>query len=185
LSSLQSNQSSFGQTRSELQQLGKDLQSGNLTQAQTDFQTLSQSLNLGSQAASTSSVTSTNSSPLAQAFNQLGQDLQSGNLQAAQQHFTSVQQDVQQTFAQQAGFRHHHHSAAGSQNSSASTTQQTSAIAQEFSQLTQTLQAGNLQGAQQAFSSLQTDLQQLEGFAGSGTGGTSTPVSPGSLNVTA
>jgi hypothetical protein len=81
LSGSQNNQSGFGQINSEFQQLGQDLQAGNLTQAQQDFTTLSQSLTGETQ---TSSAAASNTpSPLAQAINQLGQDLQSGNLAAA------------------------------------------------------------------------------------------------------
>lgn len=65
------------QFKQELQQLGKDLQAGNLSAAQSDFATLQQE-------APSSSTTSTQSSnPIVQAFKQLGQDLQSGNLSAA------------------------------------------------------------------------------------------------------
>lgn len=84
--------------RQEFEQLGEDLQSGNLAAAQTDFATLQQ---LGSNSSSTSSTASSN--PLEQAFNQLGQDLQSGNLSAAQQDFTHIQQYLQSRAAQAHG----------------------------------------------------------------------------------
>ncbi len=202
-----SGQSKFQQIRSEFQQLGQDLQSGNLTQAQQDFTTLSQNIPGLSQtsgatqhasrrpAPTGTSQTSTN--PLVQAFTQLGQDLQSGNLQAAQQDFTNIQQTAQQN-AQQAtqqsgGHHHHHHHVESSQDSStssssSSSSQQTNPIAQAFSTLAQDLQGGNLQGAQQAFATLQNDLQQIGGFTTAGsTGATSAavPASAGSLNVTA
>jgi outer membrane protein assembly factor BamD (BamD/ComL family) len=80
--SVQNTPSTFQQIKAEFQQLGQDLQSGNLTQAQQDYTTLSQNLPGASQS-------STN--PLLQAFAQLGKDLQSGNLQAAQQDYTTVQ----------------------------------------------------------------------------------------------
>ena len=63
------------QVRQEFQQLGQDLQSGNLSAAQADFATLQQ---LSPQANSTSSSPSTN--PIAQEFNQLSQDLNPGTL---------------------------------------------------------------------------------------------------------
>jgi hypothetical protein len=185
-------QSRFQQIRSEFQQLGQDLQSGNLTQAQSDFATLSQNLSGTSQnstaattpAATTTAATTSNNS-VAQAFAQLGQDLQSGNLQAAQQDFATLQQDAQQNSAQVGGHHHHHHTES-SQNSSSG--QQTNSLVQDFSQLAQSLQAGNLQGSQSAFSTLQNDLQQIGGFITSGSGstsGTPAPAISGSLNVTA
>jgi hypothetical protein len=178
LSGSQSNQNSpFQQIQSEFQQLGQDLQTGNLSQAQQVFSTLSQTLTGGSQATAASS-----NSPLAQTFNQLGQDLQAGNLQAAQQDFTTLTQDAQQTVQQVGG--HHHHFHPPSQQSS-STSQLSSSIAQEFSQLAQTLTGGNLQGAQQAFSTLPSDLQQLGGFGSDGSSSSVSGAAAGGLNVTA
>ena len=104
----------FEQIKNEFQQLGQDLQSGNLTQAQADFTTLSANLPGASQAGATAAAatsaataattaaltaatttttpataattaTTTGQTTVAQQFAQLGQDLQSGNLQAAQQ----------------------------------------------------------------------------------------------------
>jgi hydrogenase maturation factor HypF (carbamoyltransferase family) len=171
----QSPQTRAQQIQSEFQQLGQDLQSGNLAGAQTDFTTLSQHLPGLSQ--NTTTATANNS--LAQTFAQLGQDLQSGNLQASQQDFTTIQQDLQLNATQQAGGHHHHHYAESSQNSSANP------IAQVFSQLEQTLQAGNLQGAQSAFSTLLNDLQQIGGLATGGSGNAAASTGTGSLNVTA
>jgi hypothetical protein len=87
-----------------------------------------------------------------QAFNQLGQDLQSGNLQAAQSDYTNVQQDAQQNAAQAHGHHHHHHGSEDSQESGSNPL--TSPINQAFSQLAQSLQTGNLSGAQSAFATL-------------------------------
>jgi hypothetical protein len=176
----QNSPSTFQQIKAEFQQLGQDLQTGNLTQAQQDYTTLSQNLPGATQA-------STN--PLLQAFAQLGQDLQSGNLQAAQQDYTTVQQDAQQSASQVAGHhgRHHHH-AESPESSSSSSSQQTNPIVQAFGALAQDLQAGNLSGAQSAFAALQNDLQQIGGFLTVGTGaasGAGVPSSAGSLNVTA
>ena len=87
-------QSLFQQFQQTFQQLGQDLQSGNLSAAQSDFATLQ---NLGSQ---NSTATSQSNSPIAQAFSQLAKDLQSGNLSAAQQDFSTIQQDFQNQSAQ-------------------------------------------------------------------------------------
>jgi outer membrane protein assembly factor BamD (BamD/ComL family) len=131
----------------EFQQLGEDLQSGNLSAAQSDYATLEQLV----PQSSTSSTSSTQSSnPLAQAFNQLGQDLQSGNLTAAQQDFANIQQDFQNQAGQMHGHGHHHHHGGGGEMSS---------VSQLFEQLGQELQSGNLSAAQQSYNTLAQDLQ--------------------------
>jgi len=148
ISNLQNSQQTTAQ--SEFQQLAKDLQAGNLKGAQADFAALQQN-------APASRATGTSS--LLQAVSALSNDLQSGNLAGAQQDFANIQQDVQQA-AQQGGQvrHHHHHHASESQNSSPSSPQQNS-IAQLFSTLGEDLQSGNLANAQQAYASLQQDLQ--------------------------
>jgi hypothetical protein len=140
-----SSQQSF---QKEFQQLGQALQSGNLSAAQTDFATLQQ--------LSPSANTASSSNPIAQAFSQLGKDLQSGNLSSAQQDFSNIQQDLQSQGAQ--GHHHHHHGGGGGSSSS-----QQSTLAQEFAQLGQDLQAGNVSAAQQAYNAVQ---QSFLGFAG-------------------
>jgi soluble cytochrome b562 len=144
--STQSMQSTMQKFRQEFQQLGQDLQSGNLSAAQADFATLQQ---LAPQGNSTWSAQ--NSNPIAQAFNQLSQDLQSGNLSAAQQDYATIQQDFQNQAAQMRG-HHHHHGGGGSGESE---------ISQLLSQLGQALQSGNLSTAQQAYSTLLQDFQQF------------------------
>jgi outer membrane protein assembly factor BamD (BamD/ComL family) len=173
----QSVQNRFQQFQQEFQQLGQDLQSGNLSAAQQDFATLQQ---LGPQNSSTQSAQSNN--PIAQAFQQLAQDLQSGNLSAAQQDYTQIQQDFQNQAAAQNqtteghyGHHHHHHGGGG----------ESSEINQLFSQLGQALQSGNLSTAQQTYNALLQDLQQW----GEGSGQTSTQQSSqsssSSVSVTA
>ena len=173
----------FLQIRSEFKQLGQDLQAGNLAQAQSDFTTLSQ--NLSSVLQNKTSTTANNANPVVQEFAKLGQDLQSGNLQAAQQDFTTIQQGAPQNTAQVPGRHHHHHLAERSSGSSSS--QQNSSLAQDFSQLANSLQAGSLSSARAAFSTLQNDIQRIGGFSSSqpsGTGGASVRSAAGSLNVT-
>jgi hypothetical protein len=80
LSQVANVQRNFQQVRSEFKQLGQDLQSGNLTQAQTDFVTLSK-------AATTQFG---ENSSIIKAFNAIGQALQSGNIPAAQQAYSSL-----------------------------------------------------------------------------------------------
>jgi outer membrane protein assembly factor BamD (BamD/ComL family) len=192
--SSQKTPSTFQQIKTEFQQLGQDLQSGNVSAAQSDFTTLSKNLSTLIQtpaATATSTATKPTASPLATAFAKLGQDLQSGNLQAAQQDYATVQQDAQQQSASQqvSGHHgHHRHHTESSQSSSSSSSQQTNPINQAFGALAQDLQAGNLSGAQSAFSALQNDLQQIGGFLPAGSNsatGTAAPSSTGALNVTA
>jgi len=198
LSGTQHGQSKFHQIRDEFKQLAQDLQSGNLAQADQDFTALSKNLTGTSQASSAATGkvgSATSGNPLSQAFNQLGQDLQSGNLQAARRDLTTIQNAAQQNVQasaqpnsrQAAGHHRPHHHHVEKTEESSSSTPQAGAIGQAFSQLAQTLQSGNLQGAQQAFSALQNDLQQIGGFAvsgstGSNSGGGSTGA--GSLNIT-
>ena len=177
-------QTRFQQFQQEFQQLGKDLQSGNLAQAQADFVTLQQSSPQAAQSSTASTATSgaAGGSPIAQAFNQLSQDLKSGNLSAAQQDFSTIQQDFQsaQTQGQQGG-GHHHHIHAESQSS-----QSSSPLAQLFAQLGQALQTGNLSSAQQAYSTLQQDFQQFASSGGlSAVGSTASQIATGALNLVA
>ena len=178
LSGSQTQQTPFQRTRSEFQQLGQDLQAGNLAQAQQDFAALSQNL---------PSANQNTANPVAQAITQLGKDLQSGNLSAARQDFTAIREDsTQQLNVSPVQIRHLHHHHVESQQGFSSV-QQSNSIAQDFSKLAQSLQAGNLQSAQQAFSTLQTDLQQIRGFITSqpaGAGSTAAPPIAARLNVT-
>ena len=165
------------------QQLSQDLQSGNLSQAQSDFSSLQQLLPSGAQSSATSSTSGAQSgNPLATAVSQLAQDLQSGNLTAAQSDLSTVQQDVNQTGQQQgAGHAHHHHH--HSDGSSQSSSEQ-NAISTLFGQLGQSLQSGNLTAAQQAYSSLQQDLQ-LFGAGNSTSSSASSSAASANLSVSA
>src|SRR5882757_8945857 len=85
------------QVKQGFQLLGQDLQSGNLSQAQSDFASLQQLLPGGQQNALLTPASGAQSSnPLATAVSQLAQDLKSGNLTAAQSDFATVRQDLQQ-----------------------------------------------------------------------------------------
>jgi outer membrane protein assembly factor BamD (BamD/ComL family) len=168
------------QLKQGFQQLGQDLQSGNLSQAQSDFASLQRLLPGGQQSSAIASTSATQStSPLATAVAQLAQDLQSGNLTAAQSDITTVQQDVQQTGQQQgAGQAHHHHHHAGSGQSS----DQQNAISTLFGELGQSLQSGNLSAAQQAYSSIQQDFQL---FGAGASSSSSSNASSSNLNLSA
>lgn len=135
---------------SQLQQLGQDLTSGNLSAAQSDFATLQQAF---TQPAAVSS--SSTSNPVTQAFQQLSTDLQSGNLSAAQKDYSTIQQDLQSPS------RHlhiHNHTKPGSGSDQ-------NPLLQDLNQLGQDLSAGNLTAAQQAYASLQQGLGTATGTA--------------------
>ena len=157
------------QFQQEFQQLGQDLQSGNLTAAQADFATLQQS---GPQNSST--VSTQNINPIGQEFNQLAKDLQSRNVLAAQQDYSTIRQDYQNQATQ--GHHHHHHHS-GNEN-------EPSTLNQLLDQLGQALQSGNLTSAQQAYSTLQQDFQQFAQNDGSLTQ-PSSQARPNSLSVNA
>ncbi len=169
----QSAQTKFQQIQSQFQQLGQDLQAGNLAQAQSDFATLTQELPSAQQ--QTGAATSTSS--IAQALQTLGQDLQSGNLSAAQQDFATIQQDAQQSSG--SGHAHHNHLRHAIDNGQ----QDSNTLSQAFGALGQALQSGNLSSAQQAYASLQQDLQQF--LSSSSTAGASPSASGGSVSVNA
>ena len=90
-------------------QLARDLKSGNLSAAQSDFSAVQQELQqVGSRlggpqghhhrhhGGGESSQSSSQQDPITKVFGQLGQDLQAGNISAAQQAYASLQQDFQQ-----------------------------------------------------------------------------------------
>lgn len=104
--------SSTVQRQSEFEQLGKDLQSGNIAAAQQDFVSLTQSFSAHKQASGTDATQPT----LAQEVEKLGQDLQSGNTSAAQADYTQIQRSMQQ-----AHMHGHHHSSKTSDSAGSST----------------------------------------------------------------
>lgn len=152
--------------QSELQQLGQDLESGNLTQAESDYTTLSQDLsefsslststtssNDATTASTTTASTDSSTDSLEDAFTALGQDLESGNLSAAQSDYTTLQNDLQQ--------------ATGSAPpppppaTSTSTSTSSDTILQELSELGTDLSSGDLTSAQTTYTTLEQDLAQI------------------------
>jgi hypothetical protein len=168
-------QTKFQQIQSQFQKVGQDLQSGNLTQAQADFATLSQELPSALQAGGSTTTGPTNT--LAKAFQALGQDLQAGNLAASQTDFATIQQDAQQQSSGQAQGHHHHHGGGSSQAGNT--------LQQAFTSLGTALQSGNLSSAQQAYATFQSDVQQTFPSFSAASSGTSTVAGSGSVNVTA
>jgi hypothetical protein len=188
-------QTPLQKTKQDFQQLGQDLKSGNLSAAQSDITALQ--LNVAQQSASafmtapTTAPTSASQtgSAISQDFAKLSSDLQSGNLAGAQADFTSLVQAFQSQGAQSQVSGHHHHRHAGgsdpnaassisSSTTSSGTSSSTASPAQLFTQLGQALQSSDLAAAQQAYSSLQQDFQQVarasssSGSTAAGTGST-------------
>ncbi len=166
----------------QFQQLSKDLQSGNLSAAQSDFATLqaafSQSATTSGSASTTSTSTSTSTSnPIAQAFNQLARDLQSGNLSAAQKDYSTIQQDLQSSGHSHNNLRDRTGGSSGNSSSTGSADSTQSSLAQDLNQIGQSLTAGNLTGAQTAYATLQQQLQQFAFGGGSLNSRSSSPVS--------
>jgi outer membrane protein assembly factor BamD (BamD/ComL family) len=142
--SVQAWQAKAQKVQSEFQQLGQDLQAGNLTQAQSDFSILNQNISTPMQ---------TNSS-ISQAFGALGSALQSGNLAAAQKAYTTLEQDVQQ-----AGQSHSHLHARPAADTNNSTS--TNPLSQLLATLGSSLQSGNSSTAQSAYSALSQAFQHF------------------------
>ncbi len=139
----------------QIQRLSQALQSGNLSAAQSDIATLQAAFS--QPATTTSATTASTSNPIAQAFNQLGTDLQSGNLSAAQKDFSTVQQDLQSEGGPSTShFHHHHHFSGGSGNST-----DQNPLLLDLNQVGQSLTSSNLAGAQQAYATLQQEMQQF------------------------
>jgi outer membrane protein assembly factor BamD (BamD/ComL family) len=111
----QSVQTKQEEIQKEFQQLGQDLQSGNVSAAQSDFATIQQlvpKLNAGSPQSY---------DPLVRAFTKLGQDLQSGDTSAAQQDYAKIQQVFQNRAQQAQGVHHAHHGKGDNGQTSAQT----------------------------------------------------------------
>jgi len=100
-SAVSSNSSSSAQT--EFQQLGQDLQSGNLSSARQDFAAIEQSVRqrtaqiLHYHHHFAAGARSGAAGTLAQEFSTLAQALQSGNVSAAQATFSALQQSLGQS----------------------------------------------------------------------------------------
>ena len=99
--------SKFKQFQQEFQQLSKDLQSGNLGQAQSDLERLEHTspfLRVGigpSTSGAPGASVGASSNPITQAFNQLERDLKAGDTAAAQQDFSTIQnfQNAQRAYS--------------------------------------------------------------------------------------
>jgi hypothetical protein len=124
-----------------MQKLSQDLQSGNLSGAQSDFATV-QAAFLQSATGTTSSSTATN--PVAQALSLLGTDLESGKLSSAQNDFSTVQQDIQSHGTPAANHFRHGSSLGGNGISCPSNTTDIATAQQTYATLEQELQQSAL-----------------------------------------
>jgi len=162
-------------------QLGQDIQSGNLSAAQSDLATLEQ---LMPQYVSTASTPSNNS--ITNAFNQLSQDLQAGNLTAAQQDYSTLQVNFQNPAAQNLGQWHRAAYASLAPQTTGIgylTPQQTyDFIQQETQQLYPTPGLGYLT-PQQTYSIIQQEMQRLQANIQSNYGQNSSPTGSSGLSV--
>jgi hypothetical protein len=177
-------QNRFQQIQQDFQQLGQDLQSGNLSQAQSEFSALQQLLPSQQSANGTTGGAANGSSAtsISQAATQLGSDLQSGNLSAAQSDFATLRQDLQQQGAVSSHRFHHSHGGPIFENQNG----QQSGPATLFGELGQELQSGNTAAAQQTYSTLQQDFLQFIGGGSSASLSTSASLAASAgLNVSA
>jgi hypothetical protein len=145
---------------SQFQQLGKDLTSGNLSAAQSDFATLQQAF-----AQTAAPAASSTANPVAQAFQQLSTDLKSGNLSGAKQDYSSIQQDL----SSRTGLAHLHyerHIGGGSGGDQSTLMQDLNQLGQDLS--SSTFLSSNLSAAQQAYGS------PMQAFYPGATGGLGT-----------
>jgi hypothetical protein len=132
-------------SQQSMQKLSQDLQSGNLSGAQSDFATLQASF---LQSSSSTASTSTATNPVAQALSQLGSDLKSGNLSSSQKDLSTVQQDIQSHGTPATNHFRPRANLGGSSGASSTP----SSIPNSTS--------NNLATAQQTYANLQQELQQ-------------------------
>jgi outer membrane protein assembly factor BamD (BamD/ComL family) len=153
VSSASQGQNPIEETLEDYTQLASDLQSGNLSGAQSAFSSLQQLLP-AEQDSSNSSASSGTSSTIQTDFAALGQALSSGNLTQAQSAFSQLQSDLQ-TASQPTGG-----AVATPPDPTQTPAQQ---VRQDYAQLVGALQSGNLTGAQSAFTALEQALQTQTG----------------------
>jgi len=177
--SQQQRQNPFQQIRQDFKQLASALQSGDLPDAQSAYSNIQQVLQ-ANQGASGSNSGSSGSNLLQGDFSTLGQALQSGNLSQAQSAFSQLENDFQAggqpgSGAAQAALRDQPAVQAAVEDRYVPASQTPSPVQQvqqEYSQLANALQSGNLTNAQSAFAALQQALQSQ-----AGTNGASSPAS--------
>jgi outer membrane protein assembly factor BamD (BamD/ComL family) len=157
VSDLSQQQNPFQQVKQDFKQLASALQSGDLSDAQSAFssiQTLLQSQSPSGSPALAGSKT------IQSDFSQLGQALQSGDLSQATSAFSQLKTDVQASSPSGTGTTT---ASTGPEDQYTPSTSQTPSpaqqVQQDYAQLGQALQSGNLTNAQSAYSALAQELQ--------------------------
>ncbi len=158
VSSASQGQNPFQEAWHDYSQIGKDLQAGDLADAQTAYSNLQQLVQAYPGSSSTNSSTPT---AVQTDFATLGQDLQAGSLADSQSAFSQLQSDIQAAIVPANG------RAASAQIPAASTATPTpnpiQQVRQDYLQLASALQSGSLTGAQSAFAALEQALQTQSG----------------------
>jgi hypothetical protein len=145
------------QLRQGFSQLANALQSGDLSGSQVAHSNLL-TLLPDQQNGSTSGTSSTPANATQNDFAKIGQALQSGDIGQAQAAFSQIQKNFQaaRQASSTAQASEDQYVPSTSQQQALSLTQQ---VRQDYAQLSSSLQAGDLKGAQSAFASLQQALQ--------------------------
>jgi hypothetical protein len=154
----------------EFQQLGQALESGNLSSAQSEFaslqQSFSQSIPSATSPSTSATFTPTGASPLAQSFTQLGSDLKNGNLAAAQKDYSGIQQEFRSHGGPIQNRWHNHPRIHFGGNGSDPTVgidqpANPTSLSEDLNQIVPSITSGNPGVAQQAYATLQQELQQF------------------------
>lgn len=166
-------QSAYQPIKSGFRQLAKDLKAGDLTQAQSDYATLSNDI---------SASPLQGNETLTQDLGVLGAALDAGNLTDAQAAFKTLAHDLRQA----GRTRHHHHEPrdGGPLHIDTGHRPPPGPIAEAFKSLKSALKAGDIGGAQEAYSTLQQVLAQYGLSADAVTADSAAAPTPGSnLNL--
>ncbi len=174
ISSTQSYQSMFQPIKTDLKQLATNLKAGDLTQAQSDYATLTNDI---------SAAQLQSNDKLTQDLSALGAALKAGNLADAQAAFKTLAHDLRQS-----GRMHHNRldpRDGGPQPTDSAAAPARDPIAQAFKALKNALQSGDINSAQEAYSTLQQVLEQFGLNADAVTSDSAAAPTPGSnLNLT-
>jgi len=178
--SQQYQQNPFQKIQQDFKQLASDLQSGDLSGAQSAYASIEQLLP-ANQSSSGSATGSNGSSAIQSDFASLGQALQSGDLSGAQSAFSQLQSDLQ-TAAQSAQTppQAEDQYVGRSSQQGLSVAKQ---VQQDYAQLASSLQSDDLAGAQSAFTNLQQALQSQGTSTTQSSTGSSTNSSSGSDTI--
>jgi hypothetical protein len=178
--SQQYQQNPFQKIQQDFKQLASDLQSGDLSGAQSAYASIEQLLP-ANQSSSGSATGSNGSSAIQSDIASLGQALQSGDLSGAQSAFSQLQSDLQ-TAAQSAQTppQAEDQYVGRSSQQGLSVAKQ---VQQDYAQLASSLQSDDLAGAQSAFTNLQQALQSQGTSTTQSSTGSSTNSSSGSDTI--